>query len=560
MSWIVACCPAGDDELLKRVRAIHGPSRFERSIGDWYIACGGPPETTAGQSLEDGSAVAFAGISLRQHDGRFDLDLADKTRSMSGSQAGWLELRCDGSKAVVTCDTTGLRTAYVTSGGDKSIISSRLDWISRMVGANEMDYHSLGSHWRCHNQLSWRSLVRGIERMPPGGRIEAGGGSYSVSEGAWRPDPTVGAPEMEAVIRNALHPTLPENRRLTLGLSGGLDSRVLAAVLEDRDAQLHTFGTDVNLDVSVAERVGQALGRKVRVIHQTWPDPDEMLEIAKSHAASTNALAPASAAMSLRHYQLLRSEGYILVDGGFGEIGRRQFMNRLLASRKGLAARTPAEIALAMRSVRADVFAPDVEAKMKEGVLEDVEGAFTNRPQIEGWSDADQADLVAVRYRLPNFFGMEQARLDGEIPSYMPFATPAFLDTVFATPVLQRAAGRLFKKIVRDLRPEAARLPLVKGTTTYPFSLSPLLAYAFTRAKTKLGLARTDELRASFLQSMEPFVRDMTASARIREAGVYDLAQLDSIVSGYYAGDSSYCATLDWWLAFELWRQSLEGK
>jgi hypothetical protein len=557
MSWFIAVRPAQDVKTLDRVKRLHGPAVFSATIDDWYFACGGLPETAAGEVVSERELILRVGVDLRTSGERWRLSAEPRRIESNHAQGGFVAVSYRDGTVDVRTDPMGLRTAYGVSTSDGVMLSTRLDWLSRISGHDRIDFEAFGSHWRCHNQLSWRSFVRGIERLPAGGTLSTAGSAVSIREAAWTPDASARHTDMETVLRGALSPELPAHLGLTLGLSGGLDSRLLACLIDEPDTRLHTFGPATHPDVAVAHRMAGAVRRDIWRIDAPIPPPDEAIALARRHAAITNAVAPASASISLRHYDDLRRAGLALVDGGFGEIGRRQFMNRLMVSRRSIADRTPAELAAAIRFARADVFTPEVESCLVRGVLDDVDRVFAERPPVDGWTDADHVDLLGVRYRLPNFFGFEQARLDHHILSYMPFATPRFVEAVFATPMTMRRGGRSFRKTIRDLNPQAARLPLVKGTTTYPFWLSPLPAAAYTRLKSRIGLFYRDQRRAVFLTSVEPYVRDIVSSASIASDGIYDMGRLRSMVEAHYDGTTDHGPAIDWWLAFELWRQSI---
>jgi hypothetical protein len=560
MSWIIALRPGQNAALLERAAALHGPAAFSTSHDSWYLACGGLAATASG-GIGAGEAWIRCGVDLRTSDRSMVLHVPPEPRAHGRPAAGVIDLRAQGDRLELRSDQSGLRTAYVGRIGDAVIACTRLDWVSQLARGLDVDFEAFGSHWLCHNQLSWRPFLKGLHRLTPGGTITVEGSSIRQLEDAWSPDPASRPTDYESVLRDALKPSLPGGHRLSLGVSGGLDSRVLACIATEFEIDFHVFGSDDSADVTVARKLADALSHPIQVIDGELPVRDSTLDLARKHSVLTCAVAPASAALSLRHFTVLHQNHRVVIDGGFGEIGRRQFMNRLLTSRRPLSSRSPLEIAGALSFQRANVFSADVADMMRTGMLQDVEHIFADRPRLDGWTDADQADLVAVRYRLPNFFGLEQARLDGHVASYMPFATPGFLQTVFGTPMRDRRAGRVFRRMIRDLSPRASRLPLVKGSMTYPFLLSPLPAFAYTAIKGRL-LRGTPAAtpRMMFLAAVEEFVRDTVSSASIVECGFYDVDRLRHITDAHFSQSSDHSSELDWWLSFELWRQSLVGK
>ena len=150
--------------------------------------------------------------------------------------------------------------------------------------------------------------------------------------------------------------------------------------------------------------------------------------------------------------------------------------------------------------------------------------------------------------------------MDGLIPNLMPFADASFLNQVFSTSLRERRRGRMFRRWIRHANPDLARVPLVKGLTTYPFRLGPVAAFAWTTLKSRLGRAHSDQRRDDFLQLCQDEIRDLVGSDAVRHAACYDVHRLSAIVERYYRGERHLGITVDWWLAFEFWRQGVTGE
>ncbi|MDH3193959.1 MAG: hypothetical protein OEM40_06545, partial [Acidimicrobiia bacterium] len=166
-------------------------------------------------------------------------------------------------------------------------------------------------------------------------------------------------------------------------------------------------------------------------------------------------------------------------------------------------------------------------------------------------------DLVGVRTRLPNFFGFEQNRLDGLIQNYMPLAQPSLLAAVFRLPLSLRRNGRLVRRIVRSRNPRLTHYPLVKGGVTYPYRLPTVPAFAWTALKSRAGRGYVDLRRLKFLNVVKPFVLDTIYSQDVLESSLYDVSRLRRRIECFFGGRTEFASEVDWWLAFEMWRQSL---
>src|SRR5690606_31268523 len=113
------------------------------------------------------------------------------------------------------------------------------------------------------NQFAARSLVEGVVRLGPGGSAVCARGAVDVREAAWEPGrPPAAPPDPIGQLERLLHPALDAGAALSLGLSGGLDSRLLLALLVRGETpyRLHVFGPGEDPDVRVSRQIAAGLG------------------------------------------------------------------------------------------------------------------------------------------------------------------------------------------------------------------------------------------------------------------------------------------------------------
>jgi len=484
--------------------------------------------------------------------------LRDQLRQLNGH---FVLVRWSAREVQAFTDPLGTRTLYYARHHQNLYLSTRLDALAHHVNATTLNLSALGGHWLTFNQLSYDALLDGIGRLGPGGRLryERTADRLSVDAARWVPDEAPTDPPMR-VLERLLHVHPPEaegERTVSLGLSGGIDSRLLLSLLSSGDGAygLHTFGDASDPDVLLSEQLAQAVDAPRQ--HLAYPDPsaEEVLAIMQRHVVQTCATIPATAALKLAAYAPLEAQHRLMIDGGFGEIGRRQFLNRLRYQRP--LRLTAQALFTAFAVQRADVFTSDVNHALRQGAEAQLAEVFALAQEAPVAGEANRLDLLSIWTRLPNFFGHEQARLDAEVVNYMPFAQSAYLSAIMATPVGKRRHGRMYKRTIRQRTPALADLPLAKSGTTYPFGASTLGAWAVSKVKKRWGEHYTDLHRHIYLRRLEPMVRDLAAGAA--RVPLYDAAKVERLVDGFYNGDASQAVPLDWWLTFELWRRSVQS-
>jgi hypothetical protein len=139
----------------------------------------------------------------------------------------------------------------------------------------------------------------------------------------------------------------------------------------------------------------------------------------------------------------------------------------------------------------------------------------------------------------------------------MPLVQPSFLRAVFSSDVSSRSNGRFYARHIAARQKELTRFPLVKSGVTYRFGLPTLAVHLLTAAKGKLGNRYRDNSTGVILHRMEEFVRDLAGSSAVSNSALYDPAKVKNAVEAYYRGIPGWTGIVNWWLTFELWRESL---
>jgi hypothetical protein len=438
-----------------------------------------------------------------------------------------------------------------------------MDWISQYVNGVEIDFESLGSRWLLFNQLTYDCSVPGMQRLGPSGDLQIGvhGIRYTFSLFT----PTVlenfHVDRFDETLNRYIHPMLDNNLRISLGLSGGLDSRVLLACLlsSNKKFTTHTFGAVSDPDVSISESISRLEGFSHVMYDSPIPDTSKVIALLSDYVSQTNLIEPISTVLRLRHYEGLDSSTHLLMDGGFGEVARRQYLNRLaFTGKKAFENRSVDFIYGHLRTNRGEIFNADVKQEMLSGVHREIGWMLDTMPELSTVGFENYLDLWAVRTRIPNYSSDEQGRLDSTIFNYMPLANPGFIDEIFNMPVKYRKNGKLFRSVIKRLRPSLATYPLVKNNTTYPFSLPTVGSWLWSKTKIKLGYQYHDVSTHLFLESVKEYLMDLLHSRDTIEYAAYDHSRIEKIISGYYHGDRTLSSEVNWWLSFELWRRNIE--
>jgi hypothetical protein len=577
MSWLFAAVAERlGPHHLKQFQSVHASALQSFSSQSLYVAVGGLEETarfhlTSPSPSEVPSGIAVVGTGIRLSEGFCEFLTTDEwakllsspSPDLSSLDGHFVALRWKGDTLEAWTDQIGLRTLYAAHIPEGHIVSTRLDWVARASGCSAIDVDQIGSSWLLTNQMAYTSQVHGVSRIGPGGVVRCTPRSLTFQSSAWTPefrdDPTA---SMMQRLEGLLAPRIESPRVLSLGLSGGFDCRLLLALLCKRQNPfvLHSFGHPQDPDVVMAKRIAEGEGLAHAVFTGPPVDGQGFLARLQDYVAQVGIIAPASLLLKVQYYPQIHQQQRILIDGGYGEISRRQMGNRLLRRGPGVLRRgNPEDLFRLFRARRPSIFTREVEERMTAGARRELADVWHAMPPAKEIGAENFVDLLSIRTRVANNGAPAQQWIDSQIVNYMPYAQPSFLREVFRTALRERRNGRLHRKLIRDVRPSLTSYPLTKEGVLYPYSLGTVPGWICRATMRAVGKKWVDDSPHTFLHHIREYVQDVAHSDIVRTCSLYDYRKVRHDVDSYYAGSSQLVETVDWWLAFELWRRSLHA-
>lgn len=549
------------------------PATLSVDSGAVLLRAGGPAATCMSGRFEadggkpfEGWLVLGLGIDSARSPARL-LNESDWAGRLASSEPDlddldghYLIVRWSKESVELRADPLGMRTVHIRRTHSGVLFSTRLDWLATAVGGLSIDFAAFGAHWLAFNSFTSRSPLEGVLRLGQGGIATCSANGVEIRETPWNisdtDDPVNALDILDSLV--AIGDT--HDGGTTLGLSGGLDSRVLLALLIGGSHRfgLHVFGESAHPDVLLAGEIARSEGLELLHLDEPIPDLEDARRMLHEYIGAIGIVEPASAITKLRYYPRLAATGRVMIDGGMGEIARRQFANRLL--RRGRAQLMRQDIRGMSRLLmlpRGDIFGEEITSAMTDGMIAGLEELVSTLPDPEVVGAENFVDLMICRSRFPYLAGMEQARVDGVLPNFMPFAQPSFLRSALMLPVEERRNGKLFRRIIFTQAPTLQHYNLVKNQIRYPYRLATVPAWLWTRGRKMMGGTYIDPSVDRFLELMRDDILEMVDSPEVRSYGPYDKEKLTTMVHSYYAGDTTRRGDLDWWLAFETWRRAI---
>ena len=568
MSWIFGALKK-DESRLKHIADIH-PAPIHKIVSNkLYLAIGGNHSTVTYDSSKIDYQFFICGLPISQ-DAAGILTREDWTgifsnsteniRNINGHFCGVL-LKAD--SILLFTDKLGLREFHIYEDENCYYFSSRLDYLLKL-GKFEINFAEFGSRWLSVNQLSRKSIVKNIIRLNCGAYAIIKNGKCKIPPYNWIPKNSIPLTTDEFSNKLKRLVLLEKNKdlKLSLGLSGGMDSRVILSYLlasQHTNWNCHTFQTEDSMDVQIAESISEDFNIQHEKIYNKMLHDYEIVREVTEYIGNTYLCESGFNSHKLMSYESFKN-GEIIIDGGFGEIWRREFLARLYyLGRKHIKNNNYDVIANLLSLNRAEIFNEEYLAIMREGMYYQIENLFQFLPPVEEIQVGNWLDLFALKTRLPNYYGAEQSRLDKYITSYMPFIQPYLLDDLLNISCGVRNNNRLFRKIIRSNYPQLTRYRLAKGNISYPYHLTTLQKRIYFKVHSRGNKPNPHNELNKYLYSMREFAMDSIHSHSTKEYAAYDYNKIFNKVNSFYEGNSSESGFVDWFISFEIFRQLIES-
>jgi hypothetical protein len=569
MSWIVGMIGRAIPEIeQKAMLSLYQHSGTTVRVQETLLAiAGGNPDTLFSHS-DDSLSFLVAGIGiLRSSSSSSILTVHDWMKRLAPDNPVIGDL--DGHfviiryrNGILECfsDRVGLRTLYAARTHFGWVFGTQLGAVCALLPSTSIDWNAFGSRWLCVQQCSHESPVHGIRKLPPNGIFRFTADDIDVSATPWLSFSSPASSPLQTVemLRSLIR---VRDTTMRLGLSGGLDSRVLLALLASSGQSYSTyaFGGSDEPDVALAEQLCRAEGIPFRHIEESFPSADHCAGMMQEYVRRTHLAEGAASSVRLRYYSTLREPNSIVIDGGNGEILRRQFLRRIsFFAQDDLMHRRTERLLPLFLLRRADIFNSEITATMHEGAAADLDRSLQSLPSPEEIGEENFLDAWTITTRIPIVACDEQARIDEAALNFMPFSQPSVLQSAITLPLTERRNNRFSKNIIRTYSPSLSRYPLVKNGIGYPYRLTTLQSRLWTAIRSRFdGRDREADLRL-FLNTVREYALDTVHSIETRSYAPYQYDKVLKIVTGYYDGEKHYARELNWWLAFDVWRRGVE--
>lgn len=569
MSWFF--CIWDKNNFDESYQNIHDLTDTVYNDKDIYLAVGGASSTHFFEFDEQNKkGWLVCGVGLKNDDYDFRVmnfvdwrGVIDREEiNLDSINGHYVILKFSQNKLEIYTDNLGLRDVYYSKRDGRYFLSTRIEWLSDCVNT-EIDFEIFSSRWLLFNQITKKSFLNNINRLVAGEFIVIQNGEIKLSEARFEFDFRNGfeVEEYEKLLRSIISAAFRSDNTVALSLSGGLDSRVLLSFLLDYNFNgwsSHTFGDPKSPDSVVVKKLINLYGITHKQFHTEPITQDNAIKIVEDYSERSQVTNPVSIAFHMSNYYKFADKKLILIDGGFGEIWRREFFNKLFFLGKShLFKQNYNAVIPYLKFNRVDVFDSGLIKEMNHSCVVQLEEIFSLITDIQNIGAGNWLDVFAIKTRLANYYSHEQNKVDEIIQNFMPFVQQRLLSKILQLNLQRRKSGKLFRELIRINKYSLTKYPLAKNDLIYPFHLGSFTTRLYSMINKKLSKKYPEDGSIQLFKLLKDYILDLINSSQARNYYAYDKVKLEALSNEFNKGDKNCFNQIDWWLSFELFRHRI---
>ena len=456
----------------------------------------------------------------------------------------FLFITWDENKLKIKNDSLGVRDLYYYKKNDILLFSSKVNEIVKFFSDLTIDFEAIGGDYILGERLSYKTEIKEIKKIGPDTIAEFTQNRILISKQYTLLDRDKSLYGNISEYFKQLF-TISDDYKISLGLSGGVDSRILLAYLLRNKINFttHSFGLTNDKDNIVARQMADKIGFENH-IYNTF-DSSKII----SMFANFLSFNPFNTGLDRvpYYYDLsdFGSKDYVFIDGQFGEFIRNELYKkvRILETIRRLNDKNLLKI---MKHSIPPIFSGEILNIMQRGAeIQIAESISDYRQKYAEFMNF--SDYLALLYHFPNKMARDQARIDEYCLSMMPFA-----QSILIRSILYPHRKIFNEKIIEHISPHLKHYPLVKNNKFYPYNRYMKI---FMIGKEKF-IGRTNGNShiydsTFYSDKLKEYILDETNSSKFENSFVFNVRFVKDTVNAFYLKKETTSLTaLKYFLSF----------
>lgn len=455
-------------------------------------------------------------------------------------------------------DVFGLRELYYNDSEKQFIFSTRIDLLTNYLQNIKINLKEFSSLWLTNFQISNKSIFDKIERLGPGGKIIYKNNQLKIINIPFERKKQNATEKMfSEIVKNYCSIKSSDNRNILLGLSGGIDARTILSLLNGANIKFNcsTLVNEDKNDLKVAKRICELLDINHFLIYRNKLKLQSAENKILNFYKNIPPVIPITQLLDFGYYGSDILQKHILIDGGFGEFYRMQYLKKLLI--KGYKTFNKNKFKLmktTLFSPKPEIFDNAVIQKLNKLLNEKITELLTILRTPKNKTEfAEIADFISYNFKLPNTYSAGQIILDQNFLSFMPFAQKDLLNIGMNISLKEKSDSRLFKNIIKHNKKELSKIVLVKNNLINPFPLNDKFVMLKLLFHNKF-VKRDNYERFRVLYNSKNYIYDLVKDTNSDK--YFNHSENLIVLNEFFAGNFSQGNYVDWLTSYILWEKA----
>lgn len=517
---------------------------YQAVIGQQTLFVLGDPIIVEGEDYRYPEPADWAGI------------IASEER-IWGLDGHFLILVTDGESISCYNDSLCKRTLYFHESKEDIFFSSDQALLKR-IRKPEIDYERFGIYWHsmfpsAHRRYAptQKSYFQGVEMLGSSGKAKISFGQpLTLTHRLWSPAAKQG--NLNRMVENMCLLPVKAGKRISIGLSGGMDIRSLLAVYlkVKADVKIVNFGSDQSSDHQIARKIASSNGLPFQ--YMSFEEAGNSWERAEEFLASRGVTSDPDGSCFLYYYPRVAQDTDVYINGYFGELFRFRYMVAGLKSIFETKTLDYHNLGAYLYSNPRSWFTSDALRIMHHGFWESLRDAARSMPSAKSMMNPLWMNLFLVRYCPRALCIPELAAVDEHVIDHMPYVQSSIISGHWYYGFWRQLNEGLHRSIIRQNCPALESIPLALAEISAPYYYR---SYAL-KLKMRWQYRKTPRMRAQraeeFLTMHKDRVYGLLDDPSITGDAAISMPLLKDICDRFYSGDTAYQGAVTSFISFAL--------
>lgn len=411
------------------------------------------------------------------------------------------------------------RSLWIHQSGGDYFFCSEIALLKEAKRA-ELDLKRFGAYWHSlfpanqrHYTVSTKSYFKDVDMLYQAGSLLLNKDEYVVKHRLFEiPDEKL---DIHKLLKNFTLLPLKEGKKLTLGLTGGMDIRALTSLYLGSGLKFSAahFGDDTTRDFALAKEIATYF--KLPFRHISLAEASGSWEQVQEYIFTRGfGFNPASSRL-MAYFPLLGQDSEVFVSGCFGELYRFRFMAAHIKSIFSVRRPDYHSFFNYLYLEPPTCFIPEVNKALYEGFRQDLHDGVKSLPPADSMPAPLWMNLLLTRFCPHTMYMPDLCYIDHHLLDFMPYLQPSVAGQHWHYGYWNQLNEGLHRGTIKANAPELERfdLAIVDTSAAYYFRPIPMKLVSLLHARRK----PRQNPNLLFLKKYEHEIRDLAQSTQIRQ-------------------------------------------